>query len=216
MNRLGGRSTTLGLILTLLVGFQALQAGCKFETKATPATQLVVDIDAETLIRNRLHSLEIEVAAARHRDNIDEREETFREELVPESLDSEALTWPVRVVLTPKDGDARRVLELTATALGLEGRFVARARLVTGYVTNQIRYSRLVLETECFEVECGDLETCRVGGCTDAFVEPRDLPLLPGPGMMPDAGEAGLPDTGPEPDAGFDAGADAGPDEVGS
>ncbi len=190
-----------GLILTLL-------ASCKFETSATPATQLVVDIDAEPFIRERLSQLEIVVTAARHRDNIDEREKTF-EQLLEPNENEEASAWPVRLVLTPREADPRRVFELTATARDDDGNLVARARIVTGYVSHQIRYTRLVLEAECYETECGDLETCRVGGCTDAFVEPSDLPLLPGP----DAAEGGAGDTGPgDPDTGVDTGVDAGPD----
>jgi hypothetical protein len=203
MNR--GIGTVVGLASLL-----AFAASCKFEREVIPATQLVVDIDAEPSVRARLDSVQVFVAGARHRDNLEERTRVFDASIQPGSA-PESPQFPVRVVLTPEAGDARRVFELTATALDLSGAQVAQARVITGYVSHQIRWVRLVLEDDCIGVTCDDLETCEVGGCKIAFVDPRDLPLLPGrtveAGVI-DAGEAGPP----PPDTGVDAGPDAGAD----
>jgi hypothetical protein len=188
----------------LLVAVSA--ASCKFESAAVPTTQLVVDIDAEPGVRSKLDELRVLVASARHRDNLEEREPTFEESLRPGS-DPEAPVWPVRIVLTPKSGDARRVFELSATAVDAAGEQVAQARVITGYVSHQIHYVKVVIEDDCIGISCDELDTCKVGGCTPAFVEPRDLPLLPG--LDADAAvDAG--DGAPPPDAAPEAGLDGG------
>jgi hypothetical protein len=212
MNREIGSRIVLGSLLLCAVSV----ASCKFESQAIPATQLVVDIDAEPGVRSRLDSLQVFIAGARHRDNLDEREKTWEETLQP-GADPESPEWPIRIVLTPKADDARRVFELSATALDLVGAQVAQARVMTGYVQHQIRYVKLVIEDDCIGVSCDELDTCKVGGCTPAFIEPTDLPLLPGrqdAGVV-DAGDAAPPvDTGVDagPDAGNDAGMDSGMD----
>jgi hypothetical protein len=206
-NGLGSRFW-IGLCLTLF-------SGCKFETSATPATQVVVDVDAEPLIRARMSELKILVEGARHRDYLDERTPVLDQTLPTVAGNPEGLTWPVRLVLEPKADDPRRVFDLSVTALDAGGQVAAQGRLITGYLSHQIRYARIVLEDDCYKARCAELETCRSGGCTDAFVEPRDLPLLSGRDAGIDGGEAGVSDTGPPPektDAGKDAGQDAGPD----
>lgn len=204
----------------LLVAISLVVAGCKFESQAIPTTQLVVEIDAESGVRSRLDSLDLFVAGARHRDNLDEREMVFEEPVKP-GADPASPAFPIRIVLTPKTGDARRVFELSATARDSGGGQVAQARVITGYVSHQIRFVRLVLEDDCIGIMCGDLDTCKVGGCTPGFIEPTDLPLLPGiedAGMGTDGGDAAAPvdtgvDAGPDAavEAGIDSGVDSGP-----
>ena len=213
MNKEIGSRIVLGSLLLCAVS----AASCKFESQAIPATQLVVDIDAEPGVRSRLESLHVFIASARHRDNLDEREKTWEDTIQP-GADPESPEWPIRIVLTPKSDDARRVFELSATALDLVGAQVAQARVMTGYVQHQIRYVKLVLEDDCIGVSCDELDTCKVGGCTPAFVEPTDLPLLPGredAGVVDASDDAAPPvDTGVDagPDAGSDAGMDSGVD----
>src|SRR3954447_16805017 len=112
MNKATGSRIFWGSLLLYAVSV----AGCKFESQAIPATQIVVDIDAESSVRSRLESLHVFVASARHRDNLDEREKAWEETLKP-GEDPESPAWPVRLVLTPKADDPRRVFELAVTAL---------------------------------------------------------------------------------------------------
>jgi Calcium-binding EGF domain/EGF domain len=176
-------------------------SACNVDSSVGPQTQVVVDIDAEPRVRLRSAQLQLFIVGARARDSADvpslQRQLTLGHDGAP--------NWPLRLVLVPKNGDASRMFTVTATALDANDSFVAAVRLMSGYVRDQIRYAKLVLETDCIDVQCALGESCSAGACVSAYREPATLALF-----WPTA-DAGTADAAVARDAATDD--DAGPDD---
>ena len=211
----GGKSVCCVGGVTLLLAL-ATAAGCKFETGVVPSTQVVVDLDADSAVRERTQELRIRVSSASHRDRLDERVQVWQRVYPrPTAGDIEVPLFPMRIVLTPKQGDARRAFEFLATSVGADGQELTQVRVMSGYVEHQVRHLRARLAASCAGVSCGDSQSCRAGVCAEAWREPRDLPLLGSrkdrpepPEPAPDAAiaDAAEPaDAAEAPDAAVDA-----------
>lgn len=171
-----------------------------------PATQIIVEIDAESGVRNDLDVVHIRVnggdgstVGAPAIQRLDVRERPPR--------------WPFTVVIAPLDRDPERRYEVVVTAEGAqpavgERPVVARVRAISGFVPGETRVLRLLLEDACRGQVCGDDQTCRRGTCQSAVVDPTTLGSLNDAGASSDASS---------PDAGSgDASSDAGPGDASS
>ena len=153
-----------GRIPSLLLGLAL--AGCT----STP-TQVVVLVDAEDEVRARAERLQIVVEGRAERN-------VSGEVVFDETTDLEGRTWPIKVALKPKDGDADRVFKVTARAR-MGGEAIVAASLVSTYVSGELRWIRLMLEDSCLELDAAcssdDDETCHEGGCVPAWIGPEEL-----------------------------------------
>jgi hypothetical protein len=59
--------------------------------------------------------------------------------------------WPVKVVLTPKHGDATRRFTLEVRASDADERVRTELRIKSGFLANQTRYGRVVIRDACLE-----------------------------------------------------------------
>jgi len=180
-----------GLALT------ALLAACAQDGHAVPATEVMVEVDAEDSVRGLTSSLRIQVEGGDGVDALKGRVVRLQETLKP-------VDFPKRVALVPLDGDQRRAFILTATAYDDGGKLVSEARIVSGYIAGQVRYARLLLEgAACLGVSCAsDRETCSQGVCGDATTDVSAL-----------SSDSRAPTQLTQPDASGDAG--AGPADFG-
>ena len=105
-------------------------------------------------------------------------------------------SFPYKIELTPKDGDAARTYRVEVSAFDANGAF-AFASLSSGYVAHQTRYVTLALEDACLGIaSCGADLTCHAGHCSNARVGAEALPTKPGVAVIPDPGstpDAGVP-----------------------
>jgi hypothetical protein len=139
----------------------------------------VIDVDADERVRERTQELHVRISAAPHHDRLDERSRVFeRVYQRAGSGDVEMPLFPLRMVLVPRRGDARRVFELVAISRGADGNELTQTRVISGYMEHQIRHVRVQLTARCVGISCGDFESCQAGACGEAWREPRDLPLL--------------------------------------
>lgn len=189
----------------------AVLAGCGQETARGSATQVIVEIDAESAVRAEAASLRVRVEGGDGVDALGGRVLRLDETLKP-------IDFPKRLALVPLDRDVRRAFVVTATVYDADGEFVAEARLVSGYVPSEVRYARLLIEgSQCLRKQCEDtLQTCSSGSCVDAKVDVQTLStdsskptevVFSEPDAAsetPDASEgpdANAPDAGSDPDA---------------
>jgi hypothetical protein len=165
-----------------------------------PATQIVVEIDAESGVRADLDVMHIVVnggdgstVGAPGIQRLDVRERPPR--------------WPFTVVIAPLDRDPERRYEVVVTAEDAEPvgggvrPVVARVRAISGFVPGETRVLRLMLEDACRGVTCDAAETCRVGVCESAVVVPASIGVDAGHrDSMADA-DTTSEDAGPSADA---------------
>jgi hypothetical protein len=126
-------------------------AGCS----PVPATQVIVEIDAEPFFERLTTALRLEIWD----------QERARTEITVSLADTD---FPVRLPLAPRGGDATRTFEVMATAGDAAGTVLGRTRVLGGYVEHELRTIALVLEESCAGVECGPSERCVGGACADA------------------------------------------------
>jgi hypothetical protein len=205
--------------------------GCKLETKAIPTTQIVVDVHADAVVRARTAKLQLDVWSSADRSRaLGARDRVLSHSLPRLGDELEQSVWPMRLVFTPRARDSTRVFQLSVTSHDADGEFVARTRVITGYVKHEARYVSVRLEAACVDVTCEGEETCSAGACQDAWLDPAKLPRVSGKprsadhDQIEDAGQAAAIDAGSldaasdaepavtpvEMDAGNDAGPDAG------
>lgn len=136
------------------------------------ATQIMVVIDAESGVRSQTQRLQVAVRGFAARRGEDDREALDR------TLGASEFEWPHLVALTPLDGDADRLYEVTATALDAEDDVVAQVRAISGYRKNELLALELLLEDSCIGITtCGAEETCKGGECVPADVDVDSLKL---------------------------------------
>jgi hypothetical protein len=209
----------LGFALALVCSL----AACKPEAKQ--ATEVLLEIDAESGVRARLAKLTIEVRGGAADDAYADYGGESRSEL-------QAPMFPVRVALVPRGGDSTRRYQVTASAHAADGSLLAEARVISGYVPDAIRYARLVLQDACLGVgACGEAAelplTCSRGVCADpradvgsfasdrnasSPIEHRPLGTMSADGGAPDGGTTTSPSRdAATPEGGTTAKSDAGP-----
>jgi hypothetical protein len=205
--------------------FALCTIGCKLETKAIPATQIVVDVHADSVLRMRIERIQFDVWSAPRRAALDGAHRVHSQTLPKLGTGLEDSVWPVRLVFAPRAGDPKRVFELLVTARDADGQALTQSKVITGYVEHEARYVSINLEAACLNVKCQAAGgTCRKGVCEDAWLDPADLPYVPGKRRVPpdsladaaatDASAAdAAQDAGTDvADASLDAGRDAGRD----
>lgn len=141
------------------------------------ATQIVVEIDAERGVRGAVEVVHVVVnggdgttAGAPRVQRLDVRERPPR--------------WPFTVVIAPLERDSERRYEIVVSAKGPaptgggDRPVVATVRAISGFVPDETRVLRLLLEDACRGVACDAEETCRAGTCMVATVDPS---ILAGP-----------------------------------
>jgi hypothetical protein len=174
------------------VVFLLLAAGCSSDAR----TQLLVIVDADSAVQARAETLRVQIRGEAG-GQVNELEPIVYG-------DDEAIAWPRRIVVTPKDGDADRTVSMRIDALESGGGsgFVG-ARVVAPFEKGKTRVVRVVLEEPCIHVSCGEEQTCFGGECVD----PQDAWPVEPYGQDASVRDAGAMDAG-SPDAGK---ADAGP-----
>lgn len=208
------------------VAIVSCAVGCKLETKAIPATQLVVDVHADAIVRDRTDNVQVEVWSANRRNAFDDKARVMSRTVPASAPASEDAFWPMRLVFAPRHGDATRVFELSVTSRDPDGDVVTVARVMTGFIEHEARYASVRLEMACMGVMCQAGRTCHSGTCEDAWRDPKRLPFPPGRAPRPDndllidAGGDASVDASIDPvdaraaDGGADSGVDAGADSV--
>ena len=131
----------------------SLLGGCKLQSRVTPETQVVVDIDAESLVRERMQTLAVQVVAASSGRDGQGASPLLSMSVQPGQEGQPS--WPVRIVLKPRAGEVERSFAITATARDADADLVQK-RIISGYMLGQVRYARLLLTDDCFTVSCGD------------------------------------------------------------
>jgi hypothetical protein len=156
-----------GLAFALLLG------GCP---AAEPLTELVVVIDSDLAVPARLDAIALEV------------ETPSGDSLEAEQPLSEAAQLPLTMVLEWRSGPLSPIV---VTAWGRkEGRSSFQVTVSTGFVANESRMVRLVLQAQCRAAICEDERVCRGGSCAAPLVPAELLP--PFGGAPPDlAGDPG-------------------------
>jgi hypothetical protein len=155
----------------LVVG---LLGGCKLQSRLSPETQVLIDVDAEPLVRERMQSLAVQVVVASS--GSDDQGAAPLVDMTVQPGQEGQPSWPVRLVLKPRAGEAERRFAITATARDGDTDLVQK-RIITGYMVGQVRYARVLLTADCFSVSCGAVETCLRGLCSDAYLAPGRLLL---------------------------------------
>lgn len=154
-----------------------------------PGTELVIDLVPGAAIAREAHDVAVHVDSGHATDR---RLDTMFDGVT----DSPP---PVRIGLTPRGGDATRVLSLVATARDATGASLVTVRVRTGFVSGQIKHLIVRFDDTCRAVSCLDDETCSDGACVSSAVDAASLPEYPA-----DAGTVPLADAGTPPP--FDAG----------
>src|ERR1700753_3937998 len=102
------RAWSWGLALALL-------CACR---STSQRTQTILFVDAEPRLRVSTHSLHVSIQS-----------EPSENAVLDQTV---APSWPVKLVIVPRAGDARRKYRVSAMCLDASGRVLASAALVTG------------------------------------------------------------------------------------
>jgi hypothetical protein len=140
--------------------------------KTITATQIMVQLDAQPGVRLKTHDVLVQVRSGQGEKTM--WEDRFDKKMSP---DSGRYRWPLQFALLPKNDDATRVYEVTATALDASGTEFARVRAISGYQAHKVLLLSLILDDACIGeiTKCVDTETCRTGKCVDGHVDVDSL-----------------------------------------
>jgi hypothetical protein len=146
-----------------------LMAACKGDRYGNIPSEVIVEIDAEPGVRAQAASLHVVVEGMTGLDELQGRVKRLDEVLKP-------VAFPKRIALVPLKGDDTRAFSLTVTALDDKRQFVAEARMISGYVSADVRYARVVIEDACIGTSCEDVSTtCMRAMCVPAQVDAQQL-----------------------------------------
>jgi hypothetical protein len=186
----------------------------------TPATAIVVIVDAEPPVAAATASLRIEVRGAA-------RGAAFGTDT--QIFPVASPHYPVRVTVAPRDGDTSRRVDIVVTALSGAGARVVDEEVISDFAPGRVASLHVVLTDCCVHTTCPAMQTCRPSGASCGCVDPAiDITMLPDydAGAPPDAGSrdggfdgpatdapgTDAPGTdAPPPDFGLDGGVDLGP-----
>lgn len=181
---------------------------CK-KVETTPRTEVLLQMDAESDVRDQTDELRVELASGPSTD-------TELTQTQPELYDvtSTAFHWPATLALIALAGHEEQ--QFSATISALRGSDVlARGRVQSNFLRDQTLVLRTSLFGACIgKLDCDDDETCAVrdgvATCVSARVEPTGLPTFkPGEDLTADAGTPAA-DGGTTHDAGQPVHTDAG------
>ena len=204
MNRRGGHSG--GCWIWLVALSAAMACG-----EDAPDTQVMVVIDAEPAVVDRIADVELEVTSGTG--PISSWVLRHKASLTP---GDGPITWPLEVALEPRASSVDDSYHVVATALDGRGETIAQVRAVSGYIEGSARRLPLVFDLACLQRDslCNASLTCLAGACVDPEIRPEDL--LPGDSTTTDPIQRGEDMTPPEVDGGtppapMDGGDDAEP-----
>jgi alpha-tubulin suppressor-like RCC1 family protein len=158
----------------------------------TPATQVLVVIDAERGVREAAPRLSLAVRGG-DAEGSAITADRFSLDLRPGDTHPR---YPFSIAIAPRGGDVERVYEITATAQAEDQTFVAQVRAISGFIAGRTIELRLILEDACRDRQCRDDETCRGGACVSALVDVATLGYDAGAPL--DASDAGAPLDAPD------------------
>jgi hypothetical protein len=128
-------------------------------------TQIVVRIEADEEVQRAATHLSVRVV-----NDPEDTQQTL--------LENSKAPWrdgAYTVAISPEKWTSRGRYAVEASALK-NGKPVAEARLLAGYVPGETRYVRLALEGACIDVlDCDVQSTCRGGTCVGASVDAADF-----------------------------------------
>lgn len=159
------------------VALATLHAGCS--TEIVPATQVMVVVDADPMVRASARSLDVRV---------DGPSGTPLEQPVAN------VEFPVVVAVVPEGGDATRTFTVSATARDAMGSALGTVRARTRFVEHSARELDLLIEACCGSRMCTEDETCRSCACVAlTTTDPAGLPTYTPPDSPPDPTPEGIP-----------------------
>jgi hypothetical protein len=190
-------------------------------SEPTPLSEVVIQIDADTLVQQAGDTLVVEISSGASVSELMPSD--------PETYDLRAsdFSWPVTITLVAKPSHEDHVFALNLR-LEKNGVVLARGRVQSGFAKGRTLVLQKMLGAECLgKLDCPENETCVVNdgraSCESAAIDPDDLPTqIPksDAGATPrDAGQgdaSAVTDAGSEPGPGTDAAtSDAGFDASG-
>lgn len=184
----------------------ALLCACR---GAPQRTQTVIFVDAEPRLR-----------AATHRLHVSIQSEPEGNAVLDQTVEPR---WPIKLVIVPLAGDARRKYRVTASCLDGAEQRLASASLVTGFKAGQARFAELLIKQDCgTSGQTAEIEPEQLGRSEeDAYLvraSCQDTNAGPDSGTPSDedAGLVGAPDAHDAGEAGAAAMASAGGPTAGS
>jgi hypothetical protein len=157
--------TRAPLVLAL---FASLPAGC---AEPEPATQVMLEIDAEPSVRADTEQLSLHVFGGESGRPLEMFASRRRATLEP-------VEWPWRVALVPLDPEPPRAWLLDLVARRADGTPVTATTVRGGYAPGRAVLLRVVLEDACNGVVC-EGSRCQAGRCVDPLVDVATAPDLP-------------------------------------
>jgi hypothetical protein len=155
----------------------AMVAGCQ---SAQTQTQVLILVDAQPGVRAHTDKLRLHV-------------ESHSGAGVLWSGAPFTPKWPVKIAIAPKGGDASRSYVVTADSMDAHDALVAQARVLSGFVSGELRYVYLLLEDACLGKQCTDTaQTCHAGACVSAQVAADTLSTHPPTPLSGGKSDAGL------------------------
>lgn len=147
--------------------------GC---TDFVERTRVVVFIDADGSVRERIDHVDVEVQSGSIDTAAWETRETRR--LSPGDSDK---AWPLSLTLDREPDDALEGFLVTATAVDETGATITQLRAISGYIRGRTLELSLRFDVECAtrDAPCSDSFSCKRGVCIDPFVEAEALPVRP-------------------------------------
>lgn len=182
--------------VALLALALASQPGCASQGVNT---EVIVEVDAEPLVREMATTLVVQVWSGRRNGPIPQTIELVQ----PLTVSGPTGRWPRTILLTPRTrGDTESFYRFEASAFretspDLETDTpIATVRLISGYGRDQTLRVRLLLQDSCIGRECGEDETCDRSVCVPAQVD--DITMFDG-GPFDASMDAGGPGDGGVP-----------------
>jgi hypothetical protein len=139
--------------------------GCR---DTVPATQIMVLVEAQSQVREAARSVRVIVRSGQGEQG--KWEDRYDKAL---TVDADKLQWPIELALLPKNGDATRVYEVTATAIDESASEIARVRAISGFVPHKVLMLGLRFDDACIGRQdmCDATQSCRGGVCQDAHID---------------------------------------------
>ena len=153
---------TLLLLLALCVGCSGPSA----------RTQVMVEIDADEMVRNTASVLEVRITGGEYGANVD----TYAVRLM-RAFDPPG--WPRTLALIPLDAEQDRGYEITVHARLADQTIAVTRQVIAGYVRERTILMQLSLEANCVNLACDNGLTCIEGTCRDSRIDVAALPDYP-------------------------------------
>lgn len=183
-----------------LVLSAVLLGGCG---ETVPATQVVLTVDAEPELAQKLTKVELVIRGGRVRAGELDADTMETVAFGTTGMDARPLELPVRVLLVPRGNDASRRYEVVVSGRveGAEPLATVVRVVRNGYVRREARELRVVLQEACLGVACAvPDQSCDLGACRETTLgDPAGL-----------AQYRPAEDAGPPLDGGGDAGVPSG------